>query len=125
MREVTGECQRSLPCRWAPRDRFRKLTIQVMRPEGEILGYIKLPLTEAATERVRHEAEMLGRLWNFPALRCHIPEVLYAGDWENGYILFQSRGPSYPGPIQFNNLHEDFLQILRGLHQAQKPGQHW
>jgi hypothetical protein len=103
-------------------NRFRKLTIQVMRPNGEILGYIKLPLTEEATERVRHEAEVLERLWSFAALRGHIPKVLHAGDWGYGYILFQSRGPSCPGPIQFNHLHEDFLQKLRDLHQVRKPG---
>lgn len=123
VQEVTGEGETVFALSLGTPNRFRKLTIQVMRPDGEILGYIKLPLTEAATERVRHEAEMLRRLWDVAALRGHIPKVLHAGDWENGYILFQSRGPSYPGPIQFNNLHEDFLQKLRGLPQVQKPGE--
>jgi hypothetical protein len=123
VREVAGECQPVFALSLGTPNRFRKLTIQVMRPDGEILGYIKLPLTEAATERVRHEAEVLRRLWNFAALHCHIPKVLHAGDWENGYILFQSRGPSCPGPIQFNNLHDDFLQKLRGLHQVKKAGE--
>jgi len=123
VREVTGECEAVFALSLGSPNRFRKLTIQVMRPDGGILGYIKLPLTEAATERVRHEAEVLRRLWNFAALHDHIPKVLHAGDWENGYILFQSRGPSYPGPNQFNNLHDDFLQKLRGLHQVQKAGE--
>jgi hypothetical protein len=123
VQEVTGEGETVFALSLGTPNRFRKLTIQVMRPDGEILGYIKLPLTEAATERVRHEAEVLRRLWDVTALRGHIPKVLHAGNWENGYILFQSRGPSYPGPIQFNNLHEDFLQKLRGLPQVQKPGE--
>jgi thymidylate kinase len=123
VREVTGEAETVFALSLGTPNRFRKLTIQVMRPEGEILGYIKLPLTEAATERVRHEAEMLRRLGNFAALRGHIPKVLHAGDWKNGYILFQSCGPSCPGPIQFNNLHEDFLRKLGGLHQVLKPGE--
>lgn len=125
VREVTGEGEAVFALSLGTPSRFRKLTIQVMRPEGEILGYIKLPLTEAATECVRHEAEVLRRLWKFPALRCHIPEVLHAGDWENGYILFQSRGPSYPGPIQFNNLHEDFLQKLRVFIRRRRQELHW
>jgi hypothetical protein len=123
VQEVTGEGETVFALSLGTPNRFRKLTIQVMRPDGEILGYIKLPLTEAATERVRHEAEVLRRLWDVAALRGHIPKVLHAADWENGYILFQSRGPSHPGPIQFNNLHEDFLQKLRGLPQVQKAGE--
>jgi len=94
-----------------------------MRPNGEILGYIKLPLSEAATERVRHEANMLNHLSRYPALCPCIPKVLHAGVWENGYILFQSRGPSTPGPTQFDGLHEDFLEKLRGVHPVQKPGE--
>lgn len=123
VREVTGEGETVFALSLGTPNRFRKLTIQVMRPDGEILGYIKLPLTEAATERVRHEAEVLERLGNFAALRGHIPKVLHAADGENGCILFQSCGPSCPGPIQFNDLHEDFLRKLRGLHQVQKPGE--
>jgi hypothetical protein len=123
VREVTGEGEAVFALSLGSPNRFRKLTVQVMRPDGDIFGYIKLPLTEAATERVRHEAEVLRRLGNFAALRCHIPKVVHAGDWQNGYILFQSRGPSCPGPVQFNNLHEDFLQKLWDVHPVQKPGE--
>jgi hypothetical protein len=123
VREVTGEGEAVFALSLGTPNHFRKLTVQVMRPDGGILGYIKLPLTEAATERVRHEAEVLRRLEKFPVLAGRIPKVLHAGDWKNGYILFQSRGPSFPGPIQFNYLHEDFLRDLRGLHQVQKPAE--
>jgi len=122
VQEVTGEERAVFALSLGTEARFRKLTVQVMRPEGEILGYIKLPLTDAATERVRHEAEVLERLWTFPDLRGHIPRVLHAGDGENGYILFQTAGPSHPGPTRFHDLHEDFLQKLRGIHQQQKAG---
>ena len=100
----------------------RKLTLQVMHPDGGILGYIKLPLTEAATERVRHEAATLERLWTFPSLRPYIPNLLHAGEWSDGYILFQSPGPLGRGPIEFGPLHEEFLQTLRSAHQVEKPG---
>ncbi len=121
--EVAGERQPVFALSLGTPGRFRKLAVQVMRPSGEILGYLKLPLTEAAAERVRHEAEVLKRLWNFAALRPHIPKVLHAGEWKRGYILFQSRGPSRAGPIEFNALHEEFLQTLRSFHQVDKPGQ--
>jgi len=122
VREVTGECQPVFALSLGTESRFRKLALQVMRPSGEILGYIKLPLTDAAVERVRHEAEVLNNLWNFAALRPHIPRVLYSGEWGDGYILFQSGGPSRRGPVQFNSQCEEFLQHLRGIHAAEKPG---
>jgi hypothetical protein len=121
--QVTGEHEPVFALSLGAPNRFRKLTLQVMRPDGETLGYIKLPLTEAAVERVRHEAEILKRLSNFGAIRPHIPTVLHAHEWENGYILFQSCGPSHPGPFKLNNLHEELLQKLRGLHQVLKPGE--
>jgi hypothetical protein len=122
VREVTGECQPVFALSLGTEIRVRKLTVQVMHPNGEILGYIKLPLTDAAVERVRHEAETLNRLWSFPALRPHVPRVLYSGEWGDGYILFQSRGPSRPGPVQFNRQCEEFLQLLWGIRTTEKPG---
>ena len=101
---------------------FRKLTIQVMRPNGQILGYIKLPLTNAATEHLRHEAEILQRLSEFSSLNPHIPKVLYASDWDGSYILFLSPGPVSPGPVEYDRPHEDFLSHLRNIHQLIKPG---
>jgi hypothetical protein len=53
VREVTGECQPVFALSLSTEMRFQKLTVQVMRSRGEILGYIKLPLTDAAAERVR------------------------------------------------------------------------
>lgn len=122
VRKVTGECQPVFSLLVGTEVRFRKLTVQVMRPDGKILGYIKLPLTDAAAERVRHEAETLNHLWSFAALRSHIPRVLYSGEWGNGYILFQSGGPPHPGPVQFNRQCEDFLKFLWGIQTTEKPG---
>jgi hypothetical protein len=93
-----------------------------MRPNGEILGYIKLPLTEGATERVRHEVAVLNRLRDSPPLHPHIPKVLYAGEWGDAYILFQTPGPSGPGPVEFRAPHKSFLRTLASVHQVQKPG---
>jgi hypothetical protein len=122
VREVTGERQPVFSLSLATEARFRKLTVQVMRPEGEILGYIKLPLTEAAVERVRHEAETLKRLWSFGLLRPHIPKVLHSGEWGQGYILFQSGGPPQPAPVHFDSHYEKFLRLLWGVQRAEKPG---
>lgn len=123
VREVTGECHPVFALSLGTEMRFRKLTVQVMRPEGEILAYIKLPLTGAAAERVRHEAETLNHLWSFPALRLHIPRVLYSGEWGCGAILFQSGGPSRPGPVLFSRQCQEFLRLLGGIQTSEKSGQ--
>jgi thiamine kinase-like enzyme len=122
VRDVTGESEPTFAMSLGFGGNFRKLAVQVMRPNGEILGYIKLPLTEAATERVRHEAAILERLWNFAPLHPHIPKVLYASEWADGFLLFQSTGPRRPGPVKFGRLHEVFLRTLWGVYRAEKPG---
>lgn len=122
VRQVTGEREPTFAMSLGVGGIVRKLTVQVMRPNGEILGYIKLPLADAAAERVRRETGILTRLWDFPPLHPHIPRVLYAGEWSDGFILFQSPGPPSPGPAAFGPLHEDFLRTLRGTYEVEKPG---
>lgn len=100
----------------------RKLTVQVMRPDGNILGYIKLPLTDRATERVRQEGMVLERLWNSIVLRPHIPRLLYAGAWGESYAIFQTAVQGELGPTTLTRMHEDFLRILWSVHPVEKPG---
>ena len=120
---VTGEAQPLLALSLGRQAAVRKLTVQVMRPNGDILGYIKLPFMDAAARRVRNEASILERLWKFPALRAHIPRILYAGDWNGTYMLFQSALRGGRGPVTFNEMHEDFLQTLSDVHSVEMPAE--
>ena len=133
--EVTGEPHPLFALSLGRRAPVRKLTIQVMRPraanntnrgQGEkrydLLGYIKLPLADVAGERVRHEAATLERLWNFPSLRKHIPRLLYAGDWNDTYVLFQSPLQGDLGPTHLNGMHEKFLHLLWNAYRVERPG---
>ncbi len=122
VRDITGEPQLSFSISVGTPGRYRKLTAQAMRHGGGILGYLKLPLTPHATQRVRHEAEMLTCLANFASLRPHIPAVLFSGEWEDGYLLFQTSGPSCAGPVGFSPLHQQFLQNLWGVRPLERPG---
>lgn len=122
IQEIVGERSLALSMSLGRPGAFRKLTIQVMRPSGEILGYIKLPLTEAATPRVQREAEALAQLQKFTDLRPHIPRVLHAGPWGDAYLLFQSPGPSHSGPVGFGASHREFFETLHRVHQAERPG---
>jgi hypothetical protein len=101
---------------------FRKLIIQVMRPNGDILGYIKLPLSRAASACVLREAATLRKLSLFPSLRPNIPQLIYSGEWQGGHILFESPGPVRSGPITFGPPHQRFLKSLRNIHVAEKAG---
>lgn len=123
VREVIGERQPVFALSVGNQAVFRKLTVQVMRPDGEILGYVKLPLTASAIKRVRNEALALERLWSSPELRPHIPRLLYAGPWGESCILFQSPLRGQPGPTSFTRMHKDFLQVLWNVHRVERPGQ--
>jgi len=121
--DITGEERPAFALSLGKRERFRALTAQVTRPSGEVLGYIKLPLTEAATERLRHEANMLTGLWDkSPRLRPHIPRVLYSGEWSGTFILFQSSGPRTRGPNEFGTIHIQFLEQLWQAQTVDKGG---
>lgn len=122
VRELTAERQPVFSLLVGTEPRFRKLTIQVMRPDGEILGYIKLPLTEEAAERVRHEANTLRRLGEFPSLRPHIPRILHSGPWGQSAILFETAGPTRTGPVRLGREGEEFLGILHAIRPVPKPG---
>lgn len=112
VREVTGEEQPVFAMSLGTDGEYRKLTLQVMRPEGEILGYIKLPLTARACQRVRHETAVLKHLASLPAMCSLVPKVLFSGIWGTSQILFQSPGPFEPGPSEFGSVYDKFLRQL-------------
>jgi hypothetical protein len=131
---VAGEPHPRFSVSFGRQAAVRKVTVQVMRSPvdntnrghrqtaHDILGYIKLPLTDMACERVRHEAATLERLWNFLSLRKHIPRVLYAGNWNDTFALFQSPLEGTIGPTRLNGIHTEFLHALWSVHRVEKPG---
>ena len=48
---ITGEGRPVFALLPGPLGPYRKVIVQAMRPDGEILGYIKIPLSPAAEER--------------------------------------------------------------------------
>jgi hypothetical protein len=121
--EVTGEKQPVFALSVGNPEHLRLLTVQVMRSCGEVLGYMKLPLTPAAGAYVRHEAKVLSYLWEkSPALHHHIPRVLHSGEWDNDFLLFQSGGPSESGPQRFEKMHSEFLELLQQVDPVERAG---
>jgi hypothetical protein len=122
VRNVTEECQPVFALSVGVPETVRKLTLQVMNSEGEILGYIKVPVTPAAAERVRHETKVLERLNGLPELRRYIPRLLYSGLCSNRYVLFESPLAGSPGPASFTKMHSEFLRTLQSFNPVRKPG---
>jgi hypothetical protein len=116
---VTGERNPAFAMSLGMPGKYRKLTVQVMRAGGETLGYIKLGLTRPGGERVRHEAKVLE---DFAELRPRVPRVLYAGEWQNSYMLFQSPLEGRPGPADLSGMHVEFLEKLAAIRRVDKPG---
>ena len=94
--------------------------MQVSRTDGSILGYFKMPITSGAGERLRNEAAFLRKLSTFPQLRPHIPQLLFAGDWNNSTIMFQSPLDGETGPVSFTELYQGFPRTPCNI--ASPPG---
>jgi hypothetical protein len=116
---VTGERNPAFAMLLGTPGKYRKLTIQAMRAGGEILGYIKLGLTKPASDRVRHEASVLEDL---AGLRPQVPGVLYSGEWQNSYMLFQSPLEGRNGPSNLAGMHVELLEKLAAMRRVNKPG---
>jgi peptidoglycan/xylan/chitin deacetylase (PgdA/CDA1 family) len=123
VRDITGEERPIFALSIGRQPAIRKLTVQVMNPQGEVLGYMKLPLTEAAIDRVRNEAATLERLWKFPTLRTHIPQLLHAGTWNDSYLLFESALPGKLGPASLTEMHTNLLRTLWSVNRIERSGQ--
>jgi hypothetical protein len=119
--DVTGETQFIFSLSLGTPGTFQKLTVQVMSSDGSILGYLKMPLTDGALKRLRHEGAFLRKLSGFPNLQDHIPRLLFAGPWRGIDIVFQSPLEGETGPVRFTQLHEEFLQKLQSCQPSVSP----
>ena len=106
---VTGETHPLFAFSIGTRPPVCKLTLQIMDPRGDIIGYAKLPLTALAADRVRHEASALDKLNRLTSLRSHIPRSLYSGACHNTYALLQSALDGERGPTELSRIHREFL----------------
>lgn len=120
--EVSGERRPVFSISLGTIGGFRKLTVHVMDAGGSTLGYLKLPLTPGATARVRNEARALTVLEQHSRLRGRIPRVLFAGDWRDGYILYQTAGAGSSGSVYFDHTHRWFLSRLAEVGTVSRSG---
>jgi hypothetical protein len=121
--KVTGERELLLSLSPGTPGTFQKLTVQVMRSDGSILGYLKMPMTASADERLRNEAAVVRDLDSYAELRPHIPRLIFAGSLQGRYVVFQSALQGSRGPLCYASLHEKFLRRLHSCRSERRPGQ--
>jgi hypothetical protein len=101
---------------------FQKLTVQVMAEDGNLLGFMKMPLRPNALNRLKNEADTVNMLQTVPALRKHLPRLLFSGEWFGRYIIFQSAVEGQLGPTEFSPIQDEFLQTLHDCQVRLVPG---
>jgi hypothetical protein len=86
----------------------RKVTAQVLTPDGKTLAYAKIATSPLAQEAVKTERRALLRLSESAGLQGTVPKVLGSLDWHGGTILLITMGPPRPGPRGLSSVHLRF-----------------
>ena len=99
----------------------RKVTAQVLTPDGKTLAYAKIATSQLAQAALKTERRALLRLSQSAGLKGTVPEVLGSLEWHRGTILLITMGPPRPGPRRLSSAHLRFctqlFQSFRG-HQT-------
>ena len=88
----------------------RKVTAQVLTPDGKTLAYAKIATSPLAQAAVDTERRALLRLSESAGLKGSVPKVLGSLEWQGGTILLITMGPSRPGPRGLSSVHLRFLK---------------
>ena len=101
---------------------YRKLTVTVMRPDGAVVAFVKVAMTQEASFRIKQEAEMLKTL-SLTALSPFVPRVLFDGQWNGQMALCVSAGPAEASPMHFNAAHRALLEVLWSIRPVARDAQ--
>jgi len=95
----------------------RKPVIQLMTPNGGILGYVKVGWNKATNMLVRHEAEVLRELAGIPFSSLIAPRLLYSGWWGEHLLCIQltPEGPLEAPPQEFTARHLEVLKEIAAI----------
>ena len=86
----------------------RKVTAQMLTPDGKTLAYAKIATSPLAQAAVETERRALLRLSESAGLQGTVPKVLGSLDWHGGTILLITMGPPRPGPRGLSSVHLRF-----------------
>jgi hypothetical protein len=73
----------------------RKPVLQLLTPEGKVIGFAKLGIDPPTRQLVRMETIALVTLDHLKLRRVQAPRVLHAGRWRNTDVLVQQALPSW------------------------------
>lgn len=94
---------------------IRKVLLAVTSTAGEMLGFAKMAVSEAARVLVRHEADVLVQLAGRDRIeRLEVPRLLFGGEVNGAYLSVQSwiHGPT--APARLTSSQRTMLAALRG-----------
>jgi hypothetical protein len=98
----------------------RKVTAQVLTPNGKTLAYAKIATSPLAQAAVNTERRALLRLSESAGLQGTVPKVLGSLDWHEGTILLITMGPPRPGPRGLSSVHLRFCtQVFQSFRVQQ------
>jgi hypothetical protein len=86
----------------------RKVTAQVLTPDGKTLAYAKIATSPLAQVAVKNERRALLRLSESADLQGAVPKVLDFLDWHGSKIFLITMGPQRPGPRGLSSVHLRF-----------------
>jgi hypothetical protein len=92
--------------------RFRKTTLQVIAPTGEIVAYAKMAKAAPAVGTLQAEFANLTLVAQIERLRANIAQVIGWGEWDDSKILLLYPGPRCVGPYRLGPSHLEFLSTL-------------
>jgi hypothetical protein len=84
---VFGPGPIELAVRLGPLRPNRKPVIQILRPNGKVLGYAKVSRTDLTARLVANEARMLSLISEAGPRTFRVPPVLHAGQWAGMQVL--------------------------------------
>jgi len=122
-KEVLGEKNIKLALFTGTPGYHRKVTIQAMGPNGDILAYGKLAENEQTCKLLKNEVDILNYLASLHLTKAAIPKVLFWGAISNGNLLIQSTEKKLTSyrTHRLINLHIDFLvEIFNKTARKQK-----
>lgn len=92
----------------------RKPVIQIMTPDGKILGYVKVGWNQHTNALARNESHVCRHLSAFSFDSFAIPNVIYAGSWGDRFVCIQS---AMEGKIQTapRKLTSQYFAVLKEL----------
>ena len=98
----------------------RKVTAQVLTPDGKALAYAKIATSPLAQAAVKTERLALLRLSQSAELQGAVPKVLDFLDWHGSTILLITIGPPRPGPSELSSVHLRFCtQVFQSFRVQQ------